>query len=85
MSSNASASKSYDQGLATALSPAILKMVWNTLEVIGITLGPALLAFNLFNFNLGRLGIYYRDAAQYGIAIGVLLIAIALLIRKQKL
>lgn len=52
------------------------------LEVIGLTLGPTLLAFNLFNFSVAKIGYYYKDAAQFGIAMGVFLIALALVAKR---
>lgn len=54
-------------------------------ELIGLTLGPAILAFNLFNFTLGGSGYYYKDPAQYGIALGVFLTAIGLVIKRFRL
>ncbi|MDH5648419.1 MAG: hypothetical protein OEY67_02085 [Gammaproteobacteria bacterium] len=66
------------------LSPALIKNILKTMEVAGFTAGPSVLAFNLFNFNISKLGLYYSEPAQYGIAIGVFLIALALLLRSKK-
>ncbi len=66
------------------LSPALIKNIWKAIEVTGFTIGPAILAFNLFNFNISKLGFFYKDPAQYGIAGGVFLIAAAIIIHKQK-
>lgn len=59
------------------ISPALTLKIKKTTEVVGFTVGPAVLAFNLFNFNIAKNGYYFKDPAQYGIAIGVFLIALA--------
>lgn len=80
--------QSYNQNRYAAhsitFSPTLIKNIWKSIEVIGFTVGPAILAFNLFNFNLSKLGLYYKDPAQYGIAGGVFLVAIAIIIHNQK-
>ena len=57
--------------------------ILKTVEVLGFSIGSAVLAFNLFNFTLSQMGIYYKDPAQYGIAAGVFLIVVALIIHNQ--
>ncbi|GMR18328.1 MAG: hypothetical protein BMS9Abin33_0736 [Gammaproteobacteria bacterium] len=89
MATSATAEKqSFNQNRHTAhsitLSPTLIKNIWKSIEVTGFTIGPAILAFNLFNFNLSKLGFFYKDPAQYGIAGGVFLIAAAIITHKQK-
>jgi len=52
-------------------------------ESLCLGLGPAITALNIFSFSLTRAGdIYYKNGNTWGIAIGVLLIFIALVSRK---
>lgn len=53
------------------------------IESVGLGLGPAITALNVFSFSLSRGGsIYYKDGPSWGIAIGVLLISAAIVARK---
>ena len=62
-----------------------LKLLTKIGEAASFTLGPALVAFNVFNFNITKSGfLYYRDDAQYGIAIGVFLISLAFVMRNWR-
>lgn len=65
------------------ISPALVRTLLTILEFVCITVGPAVLAFNIFNFNLAKNGFYYKDAAQWGIAIGIFMIALAYVLRRK--
>ncbi len=67
-----------------SISPELVARATKITEVVGYTFGPALIAFNIFNFNIAKLGFYYMDAARFGMATGVLLLASAIYISKQK-
>jgi len=59
------------------------RLVLKITESFCLGLGPAITALNLFSFSLTRGGnIYYKDGNTWGIAIGVLLIFIALISRR---
>lgn len=70
---------------AISISPELVTKLKLAFEIIGYTMGPALVAFNIFNFSVARLGYFYQDPARYGIAGGVLLICIAWLLRNHKI
>ena len=70
-------------GRSFSISPAFIRTFLTTLEWVCFTAGPALVAFNLFNFNIAKNGLYYKDAAQWGIAIGVFMITLSLALRRK--
>lgn len=76
-SSHHTAEQSQPTLRSISISSAQAKSIREFIAVVGITLGPAVLAFNLFNFNVVKNGYYFKEPAQYGIAIGVFLIALA--------
>lgn len=61
------------RGLDKTMMNLILKIV----QTFGYLVGPALVALNLFSFTPGRRGYFYTTGAEWGIAIGVFLIALA--------
>ena len=67
-----------------SISPELVNSATKITEVVGYTFGPALIAFNVFNFNIAKLGFYYMDVARFGLAAGVFLLASAIYISKQK-
>lgn len=69
---------------AVSISPELVSQATKMLEVVGYTVGPALVAFNVFNFNIAKIGMFYKDPARIGIAVGVFLIAAAWYISKSK-
>jgi hypothetical protein len=61
------------------------RLTLKVIESIGIGLGPAIAVLNLFSFNLARSGsIYYKSGNSWGIAIGVLLVCIAIVARRWR-
>lgn len=60
----------------------IIKIV----ESVGYSLGPALIALNILDFRYARHShfYYYKGAAEWGIAIGVLLIGLAYIAKKWR-
>jgi hypothetical protein len=69
---------------AVSISPELIAQAKKTMEVVGYTVGPALIAFNIFNFNIAKIGFFYKDPARIGIAAGVFLLAAAWYIAKSK-
>jgi hypothetical protein len=69
---------------AVSISPELVNQITKITEIVGFTVGPALVAFNLFNFNLAKIGFFYKDPARIGIAAGVFLIAAAWYIAKSR-
>lgn len=69
---------------AVSISPELISQVIKMIEIVGYTIGPALVAFNVFNFNIAKIGFFYKDPARLGIAIGVFLIAAAWYIAKSR-
>jgi len=65
------------------ISPELVAQFSGILKTVGFTVGPALVAFNIFNFNIAKIGYFYKDPARFGIAIGVFLIATAWYLGRQ--
>lgn len=61
------------RGLDKTMMNLILKIV----QTFGYLVGPTLVALNLFSFTPGRRGYFYTTGAEWGIAVGVFLIALA--------
>jgi len=65
-------------------SKRTMQLVLKGIQAACFTLGPTIVAFNVFAFKVARGGIYYLDSNQYWIAFGVLLISGGLVIRHWK-
>jgi len=59
-------------------SELILKIA----ESVGWVIGPAVFALNFFSFKLGKAGAYYETGSEWGIAIGILFISMAVVARR---
>ena len=58
------------------------RMALKIVESIGIAFGPALIALNIFNFIPGRRGYLYANSTEWGIAVGVFLVCLAVIAKK---
>lgn len=60
-----------------------IRLALKITESVGLGLGPAITALNIFGFSLTRGGnIFYKSGTTWGIFIGVLLISLAVVARK---
>ncbi|MFV1997677.1 MAG: hypothetical protein ACC641_06665 [Acidiferrobacterales bacterium] len=61
-------------------------LIQKTIYSIGMTIGPALIALFIFDFKYASRGkfYYYTNGTEWGIAIGVLLVMLALVSRKWR-
>lgn len=65
---------------------ATIILIQKIVYTIGMTAGPALIALFMFDFKYASRGkyYYYTDGAEWGIAIGVFLVMLALVSRKWR-
>jgi hypothetical protein len=59
------------------LDKTIMNLILKIVQSFGYIVGPTLVALNLFSFIPGRRGYFYTTAAEWGIAVGVFLIMLA--------
>lgn len=59
------------------MTKTTLTLVLKIIESIAWVLGPALFVLNLFSFKASKVGFYYESTAEWGMAIGVMIISIA--------
>lgn len=65
------------------ISATKLKSVYQWVQAIGYTLGPAVIAYNLAHFKVSKSGYYFVNDHKYGLTIGVLLLATAMYMRRN--
>lgn len=57
-------------------------LIFKIVESVGWIVGPAVFALNFFSFKLGKAGAYYESGSEWGMAAGVLFIAMAFVARQ---
>ncbi|MDH5632447.1 MAG: hypothetical protein OEZ10_05565 [Gammaproteobacteria bacterium] len=60
-----------------------LKTFFQWIQAIGYTLGPAIITYNLAHFQVSKSGYYFVNYHKYGLTIGVLMLAIAMYMRRN--